>query len=725
MNQIKKFLNFIKFIFHKIWHVIDFVLKLAWRFIVPIALLGLLIVPIALTYFPAAKKPEPIIVKAVEKGNVTKKITVQGTTEYAYSYDLPVYQDAELKEVLVKAGDKVTAGQVLAKLDFVTENKLRATSVENQIRGFQQEIANNNRALADAQNVNGANYLQMNVARSNRTAELNELNQKRSDKIKELNDKKAKYQSEKDEFDKRISDLENVKDANDAIKQYQDKIDQLRLQLTALDTSNANLAIQGQINTANQQQSTAQTNRDNLLTTLNNANNTRNTTCTATPLPDPNCATATSNAASAQTAYNSGNDALNNLVNNNGLLNSQVNNNNTNSSVNRNYLQNQINDNQNRINQLNNTGLYRPNDITGNNITEQAKSARIQQLIAEFRQDSNTRKTAIKQIDDTVSDTITPINEQILAKQKAIDELNATQNVTEQTMAQTASGIEQRTNTAANSLNNANLTLSDTIEDIQKQEKNKTITAKKDGTIGKVFTEQGLVIKSRENQFTVVSDKYRLKFTVSADSRSQLKNGLKVIADKYPKLENITITEANLVPDVPAATAATASATVNYTIYAELPPSPDYNYTQGETVNVDIIIKETKDVLYIPSTSVDKDFVYVGVDPTFPEVKKPGPFGRRPDQNGTTTATSSNSRTIADPATLPTFKSAKKVKIKTGLDDNKNIQILEGLKEGEWVFTIYPRTDKDRELIKAPAETETSPKPEEKSAGTSGIPDGE
>jgi hypothetical protein len=724
MNQIKKFLNFIKFIFHKIWHVIDFVLKLAWRFIVPIALLGLLIVPIALTYFPAAKKPEPIIVKAAEKGTVTKKITVQGTTEYAYSYDLPVYQDTELKEVLVKAGDKVTAGQVLAKLDFVTENKLRATSVENQIRGFQQEIANNNRALADAQNVSGANYQQMNVARSNRTTELNELNQKRTDKIKELNDKKTKYQAEKDEFDKRILDLENVKDVNDAIKQYQDKIDQLKLQLTALDTSNANLAIQGQINIANQQQTTAQTNRDNLLASLNNANTAKSNSCNATPVGS-DCGALTSAAASAQTAYTSANDALNNLVNNNGLLNSQINNNNTNSSVNRNYLQNQINDNQNRINQLNNTGLYRPNDITGNNITEQAKSARIQQLIAEFRQDSNTRKTAIKQIDDTVSDTITPINEQILAKQKAIDELNATQNVTEQTMAQTASGIEQRTNTAANSLNNANLTLSDTIEDIQKQEKNKTITAKKDGTIGKVFTEQGLVIKSRENQFTVVSDKYRLKFTVSADSRSQLKNGLKVIADKYPKLENITITEANLVPDVPAATAATASATVNYTIYAELPPSPDYNYTQGETVNVDVIINEAKDILYIPSTSVDKDFVYVGVDPTFPEVKKPGPFGRRPDQNGTTTATSSSSRTAADPATLPTFKSAKKVKITTGLDDNKNIQILDGLKEGEWVFTIYPRTDKDRELIKAPAETETSPKPEEKSDGTSGIPDGE
>jgi hypothetical protein len=711
---IKTIFNFIKMIFAKIWYWIDFLLKLAWRLIVPIALVGLLIVPIALTYFPAPKKGDPIIVKAAEKGTVTKKITVQGTTEYAYSYDLLVYQDAELKDIMVKAGDKVTAGQVLANLEFVTENKLRATSVENQIRGFQQEIANNNRALADAQNVSGANYQQMGVARSNRTNELNELNQKRTDKLKELNDKKAKFQAEKDDFDKRIIDLENTKDANDTIKQYQDKIDSLRLQLNGLETSNANLAIQGQINTTNQQQNTAQTNRDNLLTALNNANTAKNTSCNATP-PGSDCASLISAAASAQTAYNTANDNLNNIVNNNGLLISQINNNNSNNSVNRNYVISQINDYQNKINALGNARLYEPNKATDLTITEQAKTARLQQIIGELRADSNTRKGAIKQIDDTVYDTITPINEQIQAKEKAIRELDATQNVTEQTMAQTASGIEQRTAAAANSLNSANLTLSDTIEDITKQEKNKTITAKKDGVVGKVFNEKGLVVKSRDNQFTVVSDKYRLKFTVSADSRSQLKNGLKVIADKYPKLENITITEANLVPDVPATTAATASATVNYTIYAELPPSTDYNYTQGETVNIDVIINESKDVLYIPSTSVDKDHVYVGVDPTFPDVKK------KPAAPVTTTS----SVTVIDPSTLPTFKSAKKVKIKTGLDDNKNIQILEGLKEGEWVFTIYPRTEKDRAAIKAPEEVEANGKPEEINDGTSGIPDPE
>jgi multidrug efflux pump subunit AcrA (membrane-fusion protein) len=719
--SIKNILNFIKTIFSKISSVLNFMLNLAWRFIVPIALIGLLIVPIALTYFPATKKGEPIIVKAAEKGNITKKITVQGTTEYSYSYDLPVYQDAELKEVFVKAGDKVSAGQVLANLEFVTENKLRTTSVENQIRNYQQEIANNNRALADAQSLNQANLNQMKVTRADRFLEINELYQKQADKINELAQKKINYQNEKNEFDRQITVLENTKDANDAIKQYQDKIDSLRLQLSTLDTSNANLAIQGQINSTNQQQTTAQTNRDNLLNALNNSNSAKNTICLATPLPDPNCSTATTNASSAQSAYNTANDALNNLTNNNGLLISQINNNNSNNSVNRNYIINQINDYQERINSLGNARLYEPNKATDFKITETAKTGRLQQVISELRADSNLRKTKIQAIEDNVE--LTPINEAILAKKKIIDELKATQIVNNETMAQTASGIEQRTGAAANNLNNTNLTLNDTIEDIQKQEKNKTITAKKDGVVGKVFNEKGLVVKSRDNQFTVVSDKYRLKFTVSADSRSQLKNGLKVIADKYPKLENITITEANLVPDVAPVTAATTSATVNYTIYADLPQTTEYNYTQGETVNVDVIINEAKDILYIPSTSVDKGHVYVGVDPTFPANKAKSPTkggGSEPDGSIKT-----SSITAVDPNTLPTFKSAKKVKIKTGLDDNKNIQVLEGLKEGEWVFTIFPRTDKDRLAIKAPEEGETYDKPEEVNDPTSGIPDPE
>jgi chromosome segregation ATPase len=664
-----------------------------------------------LTYFPAGKKADPIAIAQVVKGNVTKKITVQGTTENSFTYDLPVYQDAELKEVLVKAGDKVVAGQVLATLDFVTENKVRATTIENQIRGYQNDIANNNRALGDLQSVNNANYSQMTTSRQNRVTEINELNQKKADKTNELNQKKEKYQREKDDFDKQIKELENFKDGTDAVKQYQDKIDADRLQLATYDNSNLNAQLQTQQNTVNTQISSAQT-------ALNNAQNAKNTACSATPVIQSACDAAT-------TQVNTAQDALNTVNNSNSNFNTQINNNNNVNSINRSFLNNRINENQNRINALGNAKLYEPNKTTDLPITETAKTARLQQIITELRQDSTTRKANIKQIDDTLSDTLTPINDQILAKQKTIDELVKTQNVSTQTMDQTASNIEQRNATASTSLNNANLSLQDTIEDIQKQEKNRTITAKRDGVVGKVFNEQGLVVNSRSNQFTVVSDKYRLKFTVSADSRSQLKNGLKVITDKYPKLENVVVTEANLVPDATTSTTgAITTANANYTLYADLPPSIDYKYTQGETVNIDVIIDQAKDVFNIPSTAVDNGFVYVGVDPDFSKVKK--------DSSKTISSTTadllpgqnrSSTFSISTQDNLPTFKSAKKVKVKTGLDDSRSVQVLEGLKEGDYVFTIFPKTVKDKELIKAPIDGKEEI--EVKNDGTSGIPDPE
>jgi hypothetical protein len=706
--------NFIKFIFSKIWFGLDFILKLAWRFVVPIALIGLIIVPIVLTYFPAGKKPDPIAVAAVAKGNVTKKITVQGTTENAFSYDLPVYQDAELKEVLVKAGDKVVAGQVLATLDFVTETKVRATTIENQIRGFQNDIANNNTALSDIQAVNNANYSQMRTATQNRTTELNELNQKKADKINELNQKKAQYQREKDEFDMQIKELENFKDGTDAVKQYQDKIDADRLQLATYDNSNLNAQLQTQQNTTNAQISSTQS-------ALTNAQNARNAACLADPLVQSACD-------AANTQLNAAQDAFNTANNSTSTINTQINNNNNLNNINREAIIKRINENQSRINALGNARLNEPNKVTDLPITETAKTARLQQIITELRADSTTRKTGIKQIDDTLTDTLTPINEAILAKEKTISDLVKTQNVTAQTMEQSASTIEQRNATAANSLNNANLSLKDTIEDIQKQEKNKTITAKKEGVIGKVFNEQGLVVNSRANQFTVVSDKYRLKFTVSADSRAQLKNGLKVITDKYSKLENVVVTEANLVPDVSTSAtgaAVTTNTTPNYTLYADLPPSVDYKYTQGETVNIDVIIDQAKDVFSVPSTAVDNGYVYVGVDPDFSKVQASslGSSAGSPKADLLPGQARSSTSVVSTLDNLPTFKSAKKVKVKTGLDDSRSIQILEGLKEGQYVFSIFPKTAREKELIKAPIDGKEEV--EAKNDGTSGIPDPE
>jgi membrane fusion protein, macrolide-specific efflux system len=699
MTIFPKTINFFRFIFSKIWFFVDLLLKLAWRFIVPIALVGLLLIPIVLTYFPAAKKVDPIAVKAATLGDVTKKITVQGTTEYAYSYDLPVYNDATLSQVLVKAGDKVEEGQVLATLDFVIENKVRSTTIENQIRGFEQEIANNNKSLWDISRTGDASLYQSKTNIGNRNIEIQELENKVFDKKNELSDKKALYEKEKKDFEEQVARLENTKDANDAIKQYQDKIDSLRVQLASFDYSNANATLVAQ-------QSSASTSLSSASTALTSAQTAKNTAC-ATPIIDQNaCDTATTVLTSAQNNYNA-------INNNSSNINTQINNNSNLNSVNRNYLNSQINDYQSRINKLNNSSVVDQNVSTSLPISDVAKTQRIQTLIAELKADITQRETWIKQIDDNKE--ITTFEDQIKAKQKQVDELYASQNLTVATNNQTIGTTSQRNQLAQTNLNNANLSLNDTIEDILKQENNRTITAKKSGVVGKVFNEQGLVVNSRSNQFTIVSDKFRLKFTVSADSRSQLKNGLKIIADKYPKLENISITEANLVPD--AAATGTVATTTNYTIYADLPKS-DYNYTQGETVNIDVIINQVKNTLVIPSTAVDNGEVYIGVDPDYSKIKKSSSSSVMPNNSSVSSATSQSS---IDPATLPTFKSARKVKVKTGLDDNKNVQILEGLKEGEFVYSMFPKTDMEKKIIGVEIVVGNEPKNPTSDDGSDGL----
>ena len=699
----KNIFNIIKKPFVWLWNLkalgwLRNILTWIWRILVPLLLLGLLIVPIFLTYFPKAATVVSLNTpKVVAKGDVTKKISVQATVQNSLAYELPSFQDAVVKEILVNQGDKVVEGQVLAKLDFVSETKVRATTVENQIRGYQNDIANNNQALSDLQSVTGANYNQMAVAKSNRTTELNELNQKKADKIKELADKKIKYQAEKDDFDRQIKELENFKDATDAIKQYQDKIDADRLQLAGYENSNLNAQLQTQQNTANTQINTAQM-------ALTNAQNVKTTACNANPLIQSACDSAITQLNTAQDAYNTTN-------NTNSNLNNQINNNNNVNNINRNFLINRINENQNRINSLGNSRLYEPNKATDLPITETAKTARLQQVLSDLRADSNSRKTSLKAIDDNVE--LVPINEQILAKQKTIDELATTQNVSNKTMNQTASNIEQRNATAQVSLNNANIALQDTIEDIQKQEKNHTIIAKKDGIVGKINVKQGLQANARDSVFSMISPEYQLVFSVSADNRAQLKNGLSIITDKFPNLTNFKITDTSNVPDpviTGTATTGASTTTTTYTVKADLPKSLEYTYIPGSTVNIDVVIDSRSNVLSVPTTAVSGGVVYVGTGyqrgsgGNGGQGAGGGGNGNFQRSTATSNSLSNSNSSISSQGGVNKLQNAKfteikQVEVETGLDDGKNTEIKSGLNEGDYIFTIFPKTDADTKTL--------------------------
>jgi hypothetical protein len=684
--MLKQASNSIQSIVLKIWGFLMWLLGLVWKIVVPIALVGLLIAPIFLTFVQAPKKSTSIAkAQQVTKGEVSKRVKVSSTVEYEYDYDLPVYQDAELKEILVKQGDKVKAGDTLANLEFVTDNKLRTTATENQIKSFQTELANNNEALGNTAAVNQATQNQLSTSLSNKYKDYDALLKKINDKTKENNDKKDKYTKEQADYQIKLDTLDSNKGITDSIKQYQDKLDVLKRQRDGQSGSNAPLATQGQVNSGQQQ--------------VDSLSKQYTTQC-------PNGQPALVTALSSSTGSGSGSSApvdcgtlygqFKTAQDNLSLTRSQLSNTTAQTNFTQNDIVSQINDLQSKIDTLKSVSNY---STTNPNlpVADSVQAARLETIKGEYRSEINTRKADIKQLDN--SQEVKTLQEQLESLERTIREVEATQNVTKRNLDQSLASINQRNNTTVISLENAKRTLLDTREDVTKQEKNRSITAKKDGIVGKVYKEQGLVASGRESVFKVVSENYRLKFNVSADTRSQILKGMKVVTtNKYQILDNIVITEVNLVPNALAGT----STAIEYTIYATLPKSNDFNYTQGESIDVEVIIKDVRDVVSVPSTSVFENKVYIGVGPKEQQaqagaINSPISIGR----NGTPRINTGGQGQRGGNNAAKSYKFDDFViaDVVTGLDDGKYVEIKNGLTEKDFIFTIFPRTDDDKKAI--------------------------
>ena len=640
-------------------------LNLIWKIGVPALLVALLVVPIFLSLFPSAKKSSsPTTASIVAKADVIKKISVQGTTQYSQQYDLPVYQDSVLNEILVKQGDSVTAGQVLAKLDFVNENKLRSTATQNAINQSQQDIANSQKALGDMSKINQANYGQMDTSLKNRKTELEEISKNRIDKKDELNTKKSKYVTEMSALQKKYDDLNNFGNVTDSITSYQSQIDSYQNQIDNNQKGSTSY-YQNQINDLN--------NKIQIL---------------------------------QKTQY----------FNDGGMV-----------SYNQTVEGGMVTIRQNKPVQKSSIIIFN----TGNSpaIADTNKTANITKQKADIQADINDRKNWIKQIDDNVE--VKNYDDQILAKQKIIDELLATQNLTKANLDQNISGNNQKIASTQTSIEGAKKILNDTLEDIAKQEKNRTITAKTDGIIGRVYKDQGLAANAKEVVFSVTSSSHEIAFSVSADNRAIIKQGMKVNTDKYKGVDGITVTDTPAVPDSTSTTSTPA-----YTIKAKLPKTDKYQYTAGETVSVEVVISEQPQVTTIPSSGVVGGKVFVGVNPILPEPKNKDsgfslPFnigrngtpiingvpggnggGRGGNRNGNNSGSNNQNNTNNPSPSSQTnkrnntdltgikFLEIKEIAVTTGLDDGQNVEIKDGLKEGDYIVTIFPKTQKDQDLAK-------------------------
>ena len=567
-------IKFIKKLPLKIWSFVNNSLSLVWKIVIPVALVGLLALPIFLTYFSGKKTETPSIAQA-SVSDLIKKVNVQGTIEYTYQYDLPVYQDARIIKLDAKIGDKVTENQVLAELEFVQEIKVRATTLQNQIRQLRQELANNQKTANETGAIANATNSQNSVALSNRLEEKSQLIQKRNEKSGDNWSKISENQKIIDDNNKKILELEPQ---------------------IALDKTPEKLQNQIQV--------------DSQLLFL--AQGIKNDSCNISSLVNMSASSVSINPANIVTCD----------VASANLLLAQV----------------------TLDNSTQNFKNYK------NPITIQIEGLKAQNKISQTIIDTTDLSPEVKLL-----------NDQIVAKENQIQELSAAQKTGSKTLEQTISGTKQRQSLTKINLGNAQTSLNDVIEDMETQNKNRNITAKKSGIVTKVTKLEGLSATARENIIGIASGNYRLKFQISPDTMSNIKLGQTVqITDKYKDISNIKITEFGLVPEAG-----------QYVVYADLIGS---NFISGETVSIDVILEDNGKKLSIPSTAVNtkdgKTTVFVGKD-----IKEKAK-GKE------------------------TFGEIEEVLITTGANNGLTVAVDKGISAGDYVFAIYPKTQKDQANLK-------------------------
>jgi multidrug efflux pump subunit AcrA (membrane-fusion protein) len=197
------------------------------------------------------------------RSNLTSTISTNGTVQATQQVSLSFGSSGEIKAINVKVGDQVTAGQVLAKLDD--------TQLQSSLRSAQTN-------LASAQ------------ARLNAT-----INPTAGDL--------ATAQS-------------SVLNAQNQIATAQKNLDDLRAKPTASDIATAQqgvLQAQNGLQSANDAIEKAQSDVENAQVALSDAQDAYDT-CQTHPHPtnDPNCTTAKSNVAKAQSAYDAALNAVSN-----------------------------------------------------------------------------------------------------------------------------------------------------------------------------------------------------------------------------------------------------------------------------------------------------------------------------------------------------------------------------------------------------------------------------
>ncbi len=615
-----------------------------WKFlrffsgwIIPGLLVLLILLPVILMFLRSNQRDQ-VFPEAVEvqRGQLVKSIKTSGNVEPIYSYDVKIYQNAKITELLVKKGDFVEKDQVLAKIDFINNTKLRETDILSQINTTNQESRNLAGSSSDAQKIAGATLNQLNLQVENRENELNNLDQKITNKNLENSNKRDRLIKERDTLQAQFNTLESTKYIYDSLKTLGDELTSKRDQLQSFDVASNTQKLKTQI----QQQQAA----------IDNSNTIKNSDVCNSSTPFYNktsCDQANNN-------YNLANTTKNDLE-------TQLTQIKPVDSGAKTRLEFDIKELENKIKALQATPEYNGAITRTPPYSDQNYNAVIENQKAELKKEIESRKNDIKIIDDTKE--VDTLKDQQTTLERTKAELEASRNTQSASLNQTINSLNQQK--ASNSTQNANLAqkLADIQTDIKDQEDTKTLKAKKSGVIGDILVDQDLEIQAGQVEFKVFSPDYRVKFKVSADSRSKLEKNLPVnlINETFKTVKGAKISFASLTP-VPSIN---QTDTPEYEVFVDLPRTQNVNFVSGQSADLEIILQKLDDVLYVPRNAVDENRVYLA----------------------------SGASKVGLTKTYAKFESRD---VKTGLDAGANIEILSGLEAGELVFPVYPRTPEDK-----------------------------
>ena len=623
-----KFINVIKIYFKKIKHTLitNIYLKkfftliskgfsLIKGFIVPALLVILIILPAIISSI--GESTNKIIydapVKAL-KGDLQKTIRSTAKIEYEYEYSVKSYQNVLVTDVLVKEGDFVKNGKVLATLDPIgTYSKIRTTELDNQLNSINQELANLNLNKENNIKINNKNIDQLNKQLVNLNDQITDIQVKVEDIIGvgRVSFLESEIDLLEDNYDNLTIDVE----INDSILQLEAELDAKESQLDALKSSVTSLSSSVSSLVASRSSALAQE------------------PCLSSP-----------DGADCEDILDVIESSLFDVENR--LQKTRTS---------RNELEAEIDELELQVEELKDTDrryIYDP--ITGVVMSDSTISSSAQREIAELGGDITELKA---------------LRDQLKTLERSRDELSINISVQSLNLEQSITGIDQSIKGTQIQIQNLLNSKNDLIIDLAKQRETEVLLARRPGIVSKINYMVEDEIPLGSDGIDIVSENKVIRFELNAENRSIISEGMSVyITNPDNEVEKNKSLEINSISISPITKSSGLSTTDEAKYEVEIKVPKEDGWFVGKSIDVDVVIDEKFNITYVPATAVYESKLFVAKG------------GNEVD-----------SKFI--------FDFIEDAEVITGLQNGRYTEIVSGLNENDYVFSIYPRTEVQKKSI--------------------------